>query len=200
MVIFVHLALLFGIGNNRSNALFFGGCIMSEYKLEIKQLVDYPRCRIYRQFIQLLMQEQDICTGNHAGLFHYIVLSCYANFRTSYKRIEGISYTIQPGQWLCRIGELTKWFRIRFHHQAIAILQELQDRHLITYTLLGRNKLVKFSITNWRQHNRAEWRVTSVLRSKTLAQGGFTSPEHVKSPLGRSAALRHGVQKETTDF
>ena len=127
---------------------------MSEYKLEIKQLVDYPRCRIYRQFIQLLMQEQDIYTGNRAGLFHYIVLSCYANFRTSYKRIEGISYTIQPGQWLCRIGELTKWFRVRFHNQAIAILQELQDRHLITYTLLGRNKLVKFSITNWRQHNR----------------------------------------------
>ena len=90
---------------------------MSEYKLEIKQLVDYPRCRIYRQFIQLLMQEQDICTGNCAGLFHYIVLSCYANFRTSYKRIEGISYTIAPGQWLCRIGELTKWFRVRFHNE-----------------------------------------------------------------------------------
>ena len=27
---------------------------------------------------------------------------------------------------------------------------------------------------------RAEWRVTSVLQSKTLAQGEFTSPEHVK--------------------
>lgn len=25
---------------------------MSEYKLEIKQIVDYPRCRIYRQFIR----------------------------------------------------------------------------------------------------------------------------------------------------
>ena len=31
---------------------------------------------------------------------------------------------------------------------------------------------------------RAEWRVTSVLRSKTLAQGGFTSPEQIKLPLG----------------
>ena len=47
---------------------------------------------------------------------------------------------------------------------------------------------------------RRECGVTSVLRSKALAQGGFTSPEHVKAPLGRSAALRHGVQKETTDF
>ena len=30
---------------------------MSEYQLEIKQIVDYPRCRIYRQFIQNLMEE-----------------------------------------------------------------------------------------------------------------------------------------------
>ena len=127
---------------------------MSEYKLEIKQLVDYPRCRIYRQFIQLLMSETDIRIGSHAGLFHYTVLSCYANFRTSYKCIEGISYTIHPGEWLCRISELSQWFRVRFQHQAIAILNELQDRHLITYTILGRKKLVKFSITNWRRHNR----------------------------------------------
>lgn len=67
---------------------------MSEYKLEIKQLVDYPRCRIYRQFIQLLMSETDIRVGSRAGLFHYTVLSCYANFRTSYKCIDGISYPV----------------------------------------------------------------------------------------------------------
>lgn len=33
---------------------------MSEYQLEIKQVVDYPRCRIYRQFIQLLLKEKNI--------------------------------------------------------------------------------------------------------------------------------------------
>ena len=33
---------------------------MSEYKLEIKQVVDYPRCRIYRQFVQLLLKESNI--------------------------------------------------------------------------------------------------------------------------------------------
>ena len=32
----------------RSSAPFlFGGKAMSEYQLEIKQIVDYPRCRIY---------------------------------------------------------------------------------------------------------------------------------------------------------
>jgi len=34
------------------------------------------------------------------------------------------------------------------------------------------------------QQNSPLLRRTSVLRSKTLAQGGFTPPERVKSPLG----------------
>lgn len=113
---------------------------MSEYQLELKQIVDYPRCRIYRQFIGLLMKDKSIRVGGTSGLYHFTVLSCFANFRTSYKRIDGISYTIYPGEWLCRVSELTEWFRTRFQHQALAILRELQDRHLITYTLLGRGQ------------------------------------------------------------
>ena len=128
--------------------------IMSEYQLEIKQIVDYPRCRIYRQFIQMLLAEKNIRVGGTSGLFYYTVLCCYANFRTSYKRIDGISYTIRPGEWLCRISEVSDWFRTRFHHQAVDILKELQGRHLITYTILGRGKLVKFKINGWARNNR----------------------------------------------
>lgn len=127
---------------------------MSEYQLEIKQIVDYPRCRIYRQFITMLLQDKDIRVGGSSHLFYYTVLCNYANFRTSYKRIDGISYTIYPGEWLCRVSELTEWFRTRFQHQALAVLQDLQDRHLITYSLLGRGKLVKFKIQNWQKCNR----------------------------------------------
>ena len=127
---------------------------MSEYQLELKQIVDYPRCRIYRQFIGLLMKDKSIRVGGTSGLYHFTVLSCFANFRTSYKRIDGISYTISPGEWLCRVSELTEWFRTRFQHQALAILRELQDRHLITYTLLGRGRLVKFKIKGWCKYNR----------------------------------------------
>ncbi len=127
---------------------------MSEYQLEIKQIVDYPRCRIYRQFIQMLLAEKNIRIGGTSGLFYYTVLCCYANFRTSYKRIDGISYTIRPGEWLCRISEVSEWFRTRFHHQAVDILKELQERHLITYNILGRGKLVKFKINGWSRHNR----------------------------------------------
>ena len=127
---------------------------MSEYQLEIKQIVDYPRCRIYRQFIQLLLKEKNIRINGTSGLFYYTVLCCYANFRTSYKRVDGISYTIHPGEWICRVNELSEWFRTRFQHQAVSILKDLQDRHLITYTLLGRGKLVKFQINGWRYSNR----------------------------------------------
>lgn len=127
---------------------------MSEYQLELKQIVDYPRCRIYRQFIDLLIKDRSIRVGGTSGLYYYTVLSCYANFRTSYRRIDGISYTIYPGEWLCRIGDLVEWFRVRFHHQALAILQELQERHYITYTTLARGKLIKYKIEGWCKYNR----------------------------------------------
>ena len=69
---------------------------MPEYQLEIKQVVDYPRCRIYRQFIQSLMNDRSIRVSGGSGLFYFAVLSNYANFRTSYRHIDGISYTVYP--------------------------------------------------------------------------------------------------------
>ena len=78
---------------------------MTDYKLEIKQIVDYPKCRIYRQFIQSLIADRSIRTNGCSGLFHYAVLCCYANFRTSYHRYDGISYIVHPGQWICPLRE-----------------------------------------------------------------------------------------------
>ena len=127
---------------------------MSEYQLELKQIVDYPRCRIYRQFVQSLITDRSIRTGGSCCLFYYTILSCYANFRTSYRRIDGISYTIYPGEWLCPIKELAEWFRVRFQHQALSILKDLQERRLISYTVLGHGRLVKFKICGWHRHNR----------------------------------------------
>jgi len=126
---------------------------MSEYQLELKQLVDYPRCRIYREFIRTLMKDQSIRVSGGSGLFYFITLCSYANFRTSYKRIEGITYTIYPGEWVCRIGEVSEWFRTRFQHQAWSILDTLQEQHYITYTKFGRGNLVKFKIKGWQKFN-----------------------------------------------
>lgn len=126
-----------------------------DYQLEIKQVVDYPRCRIYREFIRSLMEDRDIRTNGSSYLFYYMTLCSYANFRSSYRRIEGISYLVGPGEWICKTSELTEWFRTRFQHQALSILDFLQKQNYITYTRLGRNSLVKFSINGWKQHNTA---------------------------------------------
>ena len=66
---------------------------MPAYQLQIKQVVDYPRCRIYRQFVHRLMADRSIRTSGGSGLFYFTVLCSYANFRTSYRRIDGISYS-----------------------------------------------------------------------------------------------------------
>ena len=126
---------------------------MQSYQLEIKQIVDYPRCRIYRQFIQNLMADRSIRTSGGSGLFYYTVLCNYANFRTSYLRIDGIGYTVYPGEWICTVKELSAWFRTRFQCQAVSILDELQKRHLISYLFLDRGKVVKYKIRDWKKHN-----------------------------------------------
>ncbi len=127
---------------------------MSEYRLEIKQVVDYPRCRIYRQLIQYLIKDPNIRSGGSSGLFYYTVLCCYANFRTSYKRIDGISYTVYPGEWICRTNELKENLRCKTVKQVIEILQCLQNRHYIKYSILGRGKIIKFKVINWCKTNR----------------------------------------------
>lgn len=126
---------------------------MSEYQLQIKQIVDYPRCRIYRQFIQSLISDHSIRTNGGSGLFYYTVLCSYANFRTSYCRIDGISYTIYPGEWICTLKELAAWFRTRFQCQAVEILEELQKQHLISYLPLDRGKVIKYKVRGWSKHN-----------------------------------------------
>ena len=123
------------------------------YQLQIKQVVDYPRCRIYRQFIHRLIDDRSIRASGGSGLFYYTVLCSFANFRTSYRRIDGISYTVYPGEWVCTLKELSQWFRTRFQCQALSILGELQQRHLIDFSSLGRGNVIRYKIRNWARHN-----------------------------------------------
>ena len=48
---------------------------MPTYQLQIKQVVDYPRCRIYRQFVRFLMKDRSIRVSGGSGLFYFTVLS-----------------------------------------------------------------------------------------------------------------------------
>lgn len=126
---------------------------MSEYQLQIKQIVDYPRCRIYRQFVHSLIDNRNIHVKGGSGLFYFTVLCSYANFRTSYRRIDGISYTVYPGEWICTVKELSEWFRTRFQCQVLGILEDLQEMHLISFLTLDRGKVIKYKIRDWKKHN-----------------------------------------------
>ena len=124
-----------------------------EYQLQIKQIVDYPRCRVYRQFVQSLINDRSIRTSGGSGLFYYTILCSYANFRTSYRRLDGISYTIYPGEWIVTTKELARWFRTSFQWQATEILDKLQKMHLLSYISMNRGKVIKYQITNWKKDN-----------------------------------------------
>ena len=126
---------------------------MPTYQLQIKQIVDYPRCRIYRQFVHRLMADRSIRTSGGSGLFYFTVLCSYANFRTSYRRIDGISYTIYPGEWVCTLKEVSQWFRTRFQCQAFTVLEQLQKQHLITFQRLDRGNVIRYKICDWARHN-----------------------------------------------
>ena len=126
---------------------------MPAYQLQIKQVVDYPRCRIYRQFIRHLMEDRSIRVSGGSGLFYFTALCSYANFRTSYRRIDGISYTVYPGEWVCTLKELSQWFRTRFQCQALTVLEQLQKQHLISFQTLGRGNVIRYKIRDWSKHN-----------------------------------------------
>lgn len=124
-----------------------------KYQLELKQLVEYPRCRIYRNFIRTLTGDRSIRTNGNSYLFYFMLLCSYANYRTSHRRLEGVSYTLTAGEWICPLSELQNSFRLRFQHQVLSILQFLEEQHYITYSVLGKNRLIKFSIQNWQKDN-----------------------------------------------
>ena len=64
-----------------------------------------------------------------------------------------ITYTIGPGEWICTVTDLQEWFRCRFQHQALSILRFFEEQNYITYSLLGKNRLVKFKISDWPKDN-----------------------------------------------
>ena len=127
---------------------------MKEYQLELKQIVSYPRCRIYRQFVRSLMEDRSIRANGCSYLFCYTALCSYANYQTSYQSYDGIRYIVFPGEWICPVADIAEWFRTRSKRGALQILQELQKQHFIEYTMLGRGNLIKFKILDWTKSNR----------------------------------------------
>lgn len=152
---------------------------MSEYKLELKQVVDYPRCRMYRQFIQSLIDNTNLRVGGNSQLFYYTVLCCYANFRTCYHRVKNVTYTLYPGEWICNLSEIMKWFRVRNKRQVTCIMDKLQGKHLLKYKIVGQGNVLKYHLFGWAKYNR-------ILEYNAPCQkdiGFFFMPVHLAAEL-----------------
>ncbi len=152
---------------------------MDEYKLELKQIVDYPRCRMYRQFINGLIENKNLRIGRSSGLYYYTVLSCFANFRTAYHRVKSVTYTVYPGEWICKFDEIMKWFRMRNKRQVISIMESLQDKHLLKFKIVGQGDVIKYRLSGWAKYNR-------ILEYNAPCQkdiGFFFMPVHIAAEL-----------------
>lgn len=125
-----------------------------EYQLELKQIVSYPRCRIYRDFVRTLMDDKSIRLGGCSFFSLYIILCSYVNYTTHSVGYDGIKYSCHPGEWVCKLSDMAAWFRVRSGRQVLKSLDVLQDAGFITYARLGRGKLVKFKISDWNKSNR----------------------------------------------
>lgn len=125
------------------------------YQLELKQIVDFPRCWIYREFIQTLMKDRSIRTNGGSCLFYFLILCSYANYSSSYRNIEHLTYKVVPGEWICSLKELQIHFRQKFQHQVISILDTLVEQNLLTYSLHEKNKIIQYKIKDWPKDNTA---------------------------------------------
>ena len=128
---------------------------MPTYQLQIKQVVDYPRCRIYRQFVHRLMADRSISHKRRSLVFFYftVLLQLRKTSALSYRRIDGISYTIYPGEWVCTLKEVSQWFRTRFSMPGVDSAGTTEKQHFITFQTLDRGNVIRYKICDWARHN-----------------------------------------------
>ena len=77
------------------------------YQLELKQIVDFPRCRIYREFIQTLMKDRSIRTNGVPVCF---IFSFYVLMQITAPLI-GTSNTLLTKLFLANGSVLLKNYR-----------------------------------------------------------------------------------------
>ncbi len=101
------------------------------YQLELKQIVDFPRCRNYREFIQTLMKDRSIRTngGSLSFLFSHFMFLCKLQLLLSEHRTPYFT-KLFLGEWICSLKELQIHFRQKLQHQVISILDTLVGKTL----------------------------------------------------------------------
>ena len=123
------------------------------YQLKTQQLLTYSRIRMYRAFLERLAADQNVRTNGESHLFYFMMLCSRANFRTSRVSIDGIRYSVAPGEWLMPVKELASLFRCKTDKSTLSLLEEMQAENLIGFTPLHRSRYVKYKILHWNQYN-----------------------------------------------
>lgn len=126
---------------------------MVEYQLKIKQREIYPRCRVNLGFFQSLLDNRDIHTNGCPGLFLYTALCSCVSPRKNRVQFAETSFAIDPGEWVCPVGELMDVLRLNTRRQLLDTLWVMQNRNLLQYTLLDRGNMVKYKINGWERTN-----------------------------------------------
>ncbi len=112
------------------------------YKLELKQIVEFPRCRIYRDFIQTLITTKSIRTTG--GSFFFIIWY-YAPMQITAHPTAG--WNTLPIPLVQESGSAqSQIFRNGFAAVSTSSVVHpsiFEEQNYITYSLLGKNRLVK---------------------------------------------------------
>lgn len=122
------------------------------YKLELKQIVEFPRCRIYRDFIQTLITTKSIrTTGALFFLLSGIMLLCKLPHILP---PDGTHYLYH---WSRRVDlhshRSSGMVSLPFPTSSVVHPSIFEEQNYITYSLLGKNRLVKFKISDWPKDN-----------------------------------------------
>ena len=111
-------------------------------QLSAKQLVRFPYCRIYRRFLNSIVENPAIRKQGQALLFRYAALFSLANFRPALRTVDGVRYAMQAGEWVATYHELCERLHLRTHKQARTLLHQLEAMSLIEMQEVTRHKLL----------------------------------------------------------
>lgn len=126
-----------------------------QYQVQLKQLVSYSRCRIYRNFLHTIAGDASIRVNGSSYLFYFMMLCSLANYRTSTLCVDGLSYTLEPGEWMMPVRELAILMRKKTDKSTLELLEVLQSQHYIQFIIAHKGKYVKFKIADWEKFNTA---------------------------------------------
>ena len=97
---------------------------MSEYQLEIQQLVSYPRCRIYREFLQTLTADRGVRTNGRPRMT-YQLYPLSGDSKGMYERDTLVRRFCMDV--LCSSGTAAYTFKLSTTSNTVQLIQNVQE-------------------------------------------------------------------------